>query len=274
MLGETTSSPPKRRRASAKGSRASSKTSTRGTLAVEGAGRHPLLRRKRARQAHRRSGQEAAHGALPQRPGGDRPPPLCARLHRPASSPCCTLFVTTLTMVAHDNIKCILPGYTHLRRRSPSTSRSTSTPIRRSSCDDMERLEGLQEARQRHAPRQRGACGHLLPHRPRDHEKAPEVRRHLQLLHRTPFPTATSWRNTSSASPGSCCTFPAFRRHHPLHVGRIRLLGDFRRLLHGLFHHAPEEEPRYPRTHPRQVRAGHRRSHGLPRDAQIAPACL
>ena len=111
-----------------------------GTLAVEGAEdihsfvENELVKRigevgKKLHTARSRNDQVATDLRLYVRASIDR---LIALLHA---------FVTTLTMVAHDNIKCILPGYTHLRKAQPVNFAQYLNAYSEMFLRDMERLE-------------------------------------------------------------------------------------------------------------------------------------
>ena len=140
MLGETDIIPPEEAARITEGLKGILKDIDEGTLAVEGAEdihsfvENELVKRigevgKKLHTARSRNDQVATDLRLYARASIDR---LIALLHA---------FVTTLTMVAHENIKCILPGYTHLRKAQPVNFAQYLNAYSEMFLRDMERLE-------------------------------------------------------------------------------------------------------------------------------------
>ena len=140
MLGETNIIPPEEAARICEGLRGILKDIDEGTLAVEGAEdihsfvENELVKRigevgKKLHTARSRNDQVATDLRLYVRDSIDK---LILVLHS---------FVTTLTIVAHENIKCILPGYTHLRRAQPVNLAQFLNAYSEMFLRDMERLE-------------------------------------------------------------------------------------------------------------------------------------
>lgn len=140
MLGETNIIPPEEAALIVDGLKGILKDIDEGMLAVEGAEdihsfvENELVKRigevgKKLHTARSRNDQVATDLRLYVRDSIDK---LILVLHS---------FVTTLTMVAHENIKCILPGYTHLRRAQPVNLAQFLNAYSEMFLRDMERLE-------------------------------------------------------------------------------------------------------------------------------------
>ena len=128
--------------------------------------RHAHERREPAQGADRRAGRAAAHGALAQRPGGDRFPAVCARLASTAPTrrwPGCNWRWRarprrTPTPSCRGSRICSRPS------RSPSAT--ICWPMSRCSARDRGRLRRCTGAAQRKPAGLGGAGRHVLPDRP------------------------------------------------------------------------------------------------------------
>ena len=144
MLGETNIIPPEEAARITEGLGGILNDIDSGTLAVEGAEdihsfvENELVRRigevgKKLHTARSRNDQVATDLRLYTRDSIDH---LVGLLHA---------FVTTLTMTAHENIKCILPGYTHLRKAQPVNFAQYLNAYSEMFLRDMDRLEDCRE---------------------------------------------------------------------------------------------------------------------------------
>ncbi len=104
--------------------------------------------------------------------------------------------INTLLDIANNNVQYIMPGYTHLRRAQPVSVAQYFNAYSEMFLRDIERFT---DCYKRTDVMPLGSCALAGTDFPIDRRMT--AGRRSRRTRWMPFPTATSWRNTSSAAP-------------------------------------------------------------------------
>ena len=123
-------------------------------------------RREPAQGSHRHAGRAAAHGALAQRPGGDRFPAVRARAPRRRSTRRWRRCSWRSSRKAEAHAATVMPGFTHLQPAQPVTFGHHLLAYVEMLGRDRGRFADARDAAERVSAGLGGAGGHVVPDRP------------------------------------------------------------------------------------------------------------